>query len=94
MRRGGAARLMQTAREWAGLVSSAHARGSTSVCTGTRDEEMEMGNEKREMKKWLHNCIAITFSNTLWSGLLPQEIHCSGEEVEHMHDRLNTQKVL
>ena len=52
------------------------------------------GNEKWEMKKWLHNCIAITFSNTLWSGLLPQEIHCSGEEVEHMHDRLNTQKVL
>ena len=32
------------------------------------------GNEKREMKKWLHNCIAIAFSNTLRSGLLPQEI--------------------
>ena len=43
---------------------------------------MEMGNGgngKREMKKWVFSFIAalhalFVFSNTFWSGLLPQEI--------------------
>ena len=56
-----------------------------------------MGND-REMEKWAFSFITalhalFVFSNTFWSGL-PSHAGNSGEEVEHMHDQLNTQKII
>ena len=55
---------------------------------------MEMGNGKREMKNGFHNSIACPFC--IQQHLLERTSATgdSREEVEYMHDQLNTQKVL
>ena len=52
-------------------------------------------NGKQEMKKWAFSFITaldafFAFSNTPWTSATGD----SGEEVEYMHDQLNTKKVL
>ena len=59
---------------------------------GTRNEEMgNDGNIKREMKK----CFITACPLCIQQHLLERTSATgdSGEEVEHMHDQLNTQKV-